>query len=75
MRIDGRGAKALLLAASLAAAALSLTGCSDYDADVPEYTTGDDRTSSFRATTFEEQHAGDMPSAAEQEPDIVIYDE
>lgn len=83
MRIDGRTGKALLTAVFIAAAVLSLTGCSDYDADVPEYTTGDDRTSSFRATTFEEQHAQDMPSAAEggaedsveAEPDIVINDE
>lgn len=33
-----------------------VTGCSNYEADIPEYTTNKDRSSGFRAITFEEAH-------------------
>ena len=45
-----------LLAAVVVSSPFILTGCDVYNADIPEYTTERSRESSFRASTFEEQH-------------------
>ena len=41
--------------------AFFVTGCRYYEADIPEYTTNKDRSSDFRAITFEEAHDTEAP--------------
>ena len=43
----------LAVAVLVLSASAIMTGCGRYEADIPEYTTGDERDGSFTAATYE----------------------